>query len=301
MKLSRLLEPELIKVDLQATSKSAAIIELLGMVTAKYPSLDREAILNSIFEREEVENTSYGRGFSFPHARTSKVDRMYVAMGISKRGLGDDTMDGEPLRIMCLMLTPRNISKFYLQSLSALAAFAREPGNRSSIFQAKTAEEVIDVVASSGIEVSKELTVKDIMTERPVAVGPDTTLKEVANLLFKHRISGLPVVDADGCVVGLISNRDLIRAAMPNYKSLISNLALTYEAAPFENLLKEEDRITVKELMTANVYTVEEDASVVEVAAIMLFKDIRRVPVVRGNKLVGLVVISDIVSKIIRG
>ncbi len=301
MKLSRLLEPELIKVNLQATAKSDAIIELLDLVIAKYPDLEREEILNSIFEREEVENTSYGRGFSFPHARTGNVDRMYVAMGISKKGLGDDTMDGEPLRIICLMLTPRNISKFYLQTLSALATFARQPENRTSIFQAETAEDVVDLIASSGIELKKELTVKEIMTEEPFFVTPDTTLKEVANLLFKHRISGLPVVDSNESVVGVITNRDLIRAAMPDYKSLISNLALTYEAAPFENLLRQEDRITVKELMSTNVYSVEEDASVVEVAAVMLFKDIRRVPVVRDSKLIGLVVISDIVSKIIRG
>lgn len=301
MKLSRLLEPELIKVNLQAASKSEAIIELLDLVIAKYPDLEREEILNSVFEREEVENTSYGRGFSFPHARTGNVDRMYVAMGISKTGLGDDTMDGEPLRIICLMLTPRNISKFYLQTLSAIATFARQPENRTSIFQAETAEEVVNLIAASGIELKKELTVKEIMTEEPFFVTPDTTLKEVANLLFKHRISGLPVVDSDETVVGFITNRDLIRAAMPDYKSLISNLALTYEAAPFENLLRQEDRITVKELMNTDVYSVEEDVSVVEVAAIMLFKDIRRVPVVRDNKLIGLVVISDIVSKIIRG
>ncbi len=301
MRLSRLLEPELIEVNLRATSKSEAIIELLDLVLAKYPDLEREEILSSVFEREEVENTSYGRGFSFPHARTGNVDRMYVAMGISKKGLGDDTMDGEPLRIICLMLTPRNISKFYLQTLSAIATFARQPDNRTSIFQAETAEEVVDLIAASGIELKKELTVKEIMTEEPFFVTPDTTLKEVANLLFKHRISGLPVVDSNESVVGVITNRDLIRAAMPDYKSLISNLALTYEAAPFENLLRQEDRITVKELMSTNVYSVEEDASVVEVAAVMLFKDIRRVPVVRDNKLIGLVVISDIVSKIIRG
>jgi CBS domain-containing protein len=160
---------------------------------------------------------------------------------------------------------------------------------------------VVEIIAASGIELKKELTVKEIMTEEPFFVTPDTTLKEVANLLFKHRISGLPVVDSNESVVGVITNRDLIRAAMPDYKSLISNLALTYEAAPFENLLRQEDRITVKELMSTNVYSVEEDAPVVEVAAVMLFKDIRRVPVVRDNKLVGLVVISDIVSKIIRG
>lgn len=301
MKLSRLIDTDLVKVDLEASTKTEAIIELLDLVVEKYPELDREAILESILDREKIENTSYGRGFSFPHARTSKVERMYVALGISKEGLGDDTMDTEPLQIICLMLTPRNISKFYLQSLSAFAMLARDADLKAGLLRAETAGELMDIIIASGIELKKELTVKDIMTEEPVHVHPDTTLKEVANLLFRHRISGLPVVDQDFRVVGVITNRDLIRAAMPDYKALITNLALTYEAEPFENLLKQEDQIRVEELMSTNVYSVEEDTSVVEAAAMMLFKDIRRLPVVRAGKLVGLIVISDIVSKIIRG
>lgn len=301
MKLSRLLEPQLIKVDLEASSKTEAIVELLDLVLTKYDGIDRESVLNSIFEREEIENTSYGRGFSFPHARTGDVDRMYVAVGISKKGLSDETIDGEPLRMICLMLTPRNISKFYLQTLSALATLARDPKNRSALLQAESPENVIDLVASSGIKLKKELVVADIMGDQPITVTPDRTLKEVANILFKHRISGLPVVDHEGHVIGEITNRDLIRAAMPDYRALITNLALTYEAEPFENLLKQEDNITVGELMSSEVYTVEEDASVTEVAAMMLFKDLYRVPVVRDKKIVGLVVISDMVAKIIRG
>ncbi len=301
MKLSRLIDTDLVKIDLEATTKTEAIIELLDLVVEKYPELDREAILESILDREKIENTSYGRGFSFPHARTSKVERMYVALGISREGLGDDTMDTEPLQIICLMLTPRNISKFYLQSLSAFAMLARDTELRAGLLSAETPRELMDIIIASGIELKKELTVTDIMTEEPVYVHPDTTLKEVANLLFRYRISGLPVVDRDFRVVGVITNRDLIRAAMPDYKALITNLALTYEAEPFENLLKQEDKIRVEELMSTNVFSVEEDTSVVEAAAMMLFKDIRRLPVVKGGKLVGLIVISDIVSKIIRG
>lgn len=301
MKLSRLLEPDLVNVDLSASTKAEAIIELLNLVLAKYKDIDRDAVLSSVFEREEIENTSYGRGFCFPHARTADVDRMYVAIGISKKGLDDTTLDGMPLKIICLMLTPRNISKFYLQTLSSLAILARDPESRAAILQADAPQAVIDFIASSGIELKKELAVKDVMAEQPVTATPEMTLKEVANLLFKHRISGLPVVDHEGHVIGEITNRELIRAAMPDYRSLITNLALTYEAEPFENLLKQEDKITVAELMTSNAYTVEEDASVTEVAAMMLFKDLYRVPVVRDGKIVGLVVISDIVAKIIRG
>jgi len=301
MNLARIIEPDLVQPSLMAESKSEAIVELLDLVHRKYPDLDRESILKSIFDREEIENTSYGRGFAFPHARTDKVDKMHVAVGVSKPGIAEETLDGEPLRIICLMLTPRNISKFYLQSLSAFVSLAKDPDIRTSLIQSETSKDLIDTVARSGVTLKKELMVKDVMTHGPICVQPETTLKEVANLLFRNRISGLPVVDDELHIVGVITNRDLIRAAMPDYKSLISNLALTYESEPFENLLKQEDQIRVRELMSTEVFSVEEDTSVVEAAALMLFKDIRHLPVIKNEKLVGLIVISDIVSKIIRG
>jgi CBS domain-containing protein len=301
MKLADILDKELIVPGLKAKLKNAAISEILDRVIAKYPQLNRSIIEQRISEREKIENTSYGRGFAFPHARTDAVDQMYISIGISQEGLEDDTKDKQKLHVICLMLTPSTISKSYLQTLSAFANFAHTPGNTERLLSAPNREEIIRVIDESGVEVKRELTVCDVMKREVIAVKPQDSLKTVANLMFKHRISGVIVTDDDNHVVGMISNRDLIKAALPDYQSLISNLAMSYDSESFENILRKVENIRVGQLMDTNVETITESTSVVETAALMLFKDLRRVPIVKDGKLAGVITISDIVSKIIRG
>ena len=301
MKLVDILDKDLIVPRLKAEYKDAAISEILDRIVAKYPHLDRKIIAQRITEREEIENTSYGRGFAFPHARTDAVDEMYISVGISKQGLEDDTGDKQRLHVICLMLTPSTISKSYLQTLSAFANFARTSGNTEKLLAANTVEEIIKVIDESGVEVKRELSVSDVMKRKVITVKREDSLKTVANLMFKHRISGLIVVDDEDRVVGMISNRDLIKAALPDYQSLISNLAMSYDSESFENVLRTEENIRVLQLMDTNVESIGENTSVVEAAALMLFKDLRRVPIVKNGKLAGVITISDIVSKIIRG
>jgi len=301
MRLANILEKELIVPHLRAKYKLEAIGEILDKVITKYPHLERTVIEQKIVEREKIENTSYGRGFAFPHARTDAVDRMYIALGLSGEGLLDHTDDNQRLRVICLMLTPSTISKSYLQTLSAFACFARTPGNTEKLLAAKSLEQIIRVIEESGVEVKRELTVRDVMNENVITVKPDDKLKTVANLMFKHRISGVVVVDDQNHVVGMISNRDLIRSALPDYQALITSLAMSYDSESFENIMRTEENKQVAHVMNSNIETVTENTSVIEAAALMLFKDLRRVPIVRDDKLVGVITISDIVSKIIRG
>jgi nitrogen PTS system EIIA component len=126
MRLSTLLSEELVLADMNAGNKDEAIATLLALIGRRFPLLDMETIAAAIGERERVENTSYGHGYAFPHARTDAVERMYIAFGVSKRGLSDATPDDVTLRVVCLMLTPSNISQLYLQTLSAFARFARD-------------------------------------------------------------------------------------------------------------------------------------------------------------------------------
>jgi len=301
MKLANILDKDLIIPDLRARFKAEAISEILDKVIEKYPHLDRNLIHQRIEERELMENTSYGRGFAFPHARTDAVEKMYIALGISRGGLDDKTNDNQKLQVLCLMLTPSTISKSYLQTLSAFASFARTPGNTEQLLAASNIGDMIKVIEESGVEVKRELTVSDVMKREVITVKPSDSLKTVANVMFKHRISGVIVVDDDYKVLGMISNRTLIKAALPDYQSLISNLAMSYDSESFENILRTEENVHVSELMDDNIETVSEETSVVETAALMLFKDLRRVPIVKSGKLVGVITISDIVSKIIRG
>ena len=117
--------------------------------------------------------------------------------------------------------------------------------------------------------------VKDIMTTAVRTVAADASLKEVAALLLKHGISGLPVVDAKGAVVGVVSKTDIMRKGSSAAR-------------------------TAGEAMTAPAVTIDPDRSVAAAAALLLELGIARLPVLEGGSLVGLVSRSDLVRAFTR-
>ncbi|HWR83771.1 MAG TPA: CBS domain-containing protein [Candidatus Deferrimicrobium sp.] len=301
MKLANLLMERRINIDLKAGTKDVAVQELLDLIQREGVKLDYDGVLASIREREEIENTSYGRGFAFPHARTDAVDEMFILVGISKSGLSDKTPDGTPVHVVCTLLTPSTIAKLYLQTLSGLAAFARMPGTLDQVREVKHARDIIKLISDANVMVDKELMVKDVMRHDVVTVTPDDTLKEVANKMFRHRLSAIAVVDENRKLLGVISDRDLIRAALPDYQALISNLNYSLDVEPFEELLKREDKIKVSQLYQEQYEVTTPQTRIVEVAAMMIFKDVRRVFVTQQDNLVGVLLRKDIVNMIIRG
>jgi len=301
MKLANLLMERRISMDLRARSKDEAVRELLEMIPSEGLNLDIETILQSVREREEVDNTSYGRGFAFPHARTDAVKEMYILLGVSRQGLQDKTIDDIPVHVICLLLTPSTIAKLYLQTLSGLASFARREGTLERVLAATTKADLIKLVAETNVTVDKELMVKDVMRHNVATVTPEDSLKEVANRMFRYRLSVVAVIDASGRMLGVIDDRDLIKAALPDYKALISNLNYSIDVEPFEELLKKEDKIKVAQLFSDEYEVATPETKIVEVAAMMIFKDIHRVFVTENDLLVGVLLRKDIVNMVIRG
>jgi len=301
VRLAVFIVPVLVRVPATAPTKSDAVKQLLDVIVGKYPYLNRSAIAAAIEERESVENTSMGRGFAFPHARSEAVDRMYIAVGVSRSDITDRTPDGDPLRVVVLLLTPRNIARLYLQTLSAFVTVCRTPELRKKVFEAQSTDELCRILWESGIMVQNELLARDIMRRPVISVRRESTLKEVANLMYKHRISGMPVVDEQNRVVGEISERELLAAALPDYENRTGSNPAPVGPDPFEALMKRENEITAGDLMTQPEVMVDEDKGVIDLAAIMLQQNIRRVMVASGGELVGLIMRSDIVSRVIRG
>jgi len=301
VKLANLLMDRRINLDLKAETKDEAINELLDLIKDEGVSLDYDTVLRSIREREEVEDTAYGHGFAFPHARTDAVNEMYILVGVSKNGLQGKTIDDIPVHVICLLLTPSTIAKLYLQTLSGLATFGRMENMLEKILKIENKRDFIKLVSDTNVTVDKELMVKDVMRHKVAAVTPDNTLKDVANIMFRFRLSALAVVDDNNKLLGVISDRDLIKAALPDYKSLISNLNYSLDVEPFEELLKKEDKIKVSQLYREDYEVTSPETRIVEVAAMMIFKDISRVFVTSGDNLVGVLLRKDIVNMIIRG
>ncbi len=298
MNLANFLDPDLIVIDLKARTKIEAIEILTDIYCAKFPGRGKQPILEAVREREELGSTSFGRGFAFPHSRTRAVTDLHIAVGIIRDGVEDKGPDGIPIKVVCLFLTPRDISRLYLQTLSGLANVARRPGMLELMLKAQTPKELIEVVAEADVQIREALTVGDIMIHDVVAVSPDDTLRAVANIMFQYDFDVVPVIDTDGSLLGLVSGKELIKSALPDYEKLISDRP---ELEPFENLLRHEDKMLVRDIMRRKVATIAETASLLEAAAAMLSNDTDRLMAVRDGKLSGIITASDIIFKIIRG
>lgn len=129
----------------------------------------------------------------------------------------------------------------------------------------------------------------DIMTPNVVSVGPDVEVRDIAQLLLKHRISAVPVVDGEHRVVGIVSEGDLMRRVKDNHKNGQSWwLSLFSAGKDPADYVKSHGR-KAHEVMTPNPMTVEENTPIHTIARMLEKHHIKRVPVLRDGKLVGIV------------
>jgi CBS domain-containing protein len=139
---------------------------------------------------------------------------------------------------------------------------------------------------------------KDVMTTRVVSVAPDVTVKEIASTLLSHRISAVPVVDPDGRLVGIVSEGDLIRrpetGTAPGSRSWWADFITPSEDLARRYVKSHGQR--ARDVMTKSVVTVTEDTPLADVAELLESRHIKRVPVVRNGKLVGIVSRANLVQ-----
>ena len=136
--------------------------------------------------------------------------------------------------------------------------------------------------------------VDEVMTRDVVSVTPDTPLKDVAAVLVERGISGLPVCDADGAVVGVLSEADLLVKQGGSPERSGGLFAWLVETASAPDLAKLRAR-TAGEAMTAPAITVPAGSSVSEAARTMVSLGVNRLPVVEDGRLVGIVSRADLV------
>jgi CBS-domain-containing membrane protein len=144
--------------------------------------------------------------------------------------------------------------------------------------------------------------VADYMTRKVITIAPDTAISEAAKLMLEHKVSGLPVVDGRGHIVGIVSERDLLRRRAdekreqrPHWLQLLNETAgSTGEVAQFQSR-------KVNEVMTPDPATVAASASLKEASRLIEQHGFKRLPVVENGKLVGIIARADLVRALAHG
>jgi len=141
----------------------------------------------------------------------------------------------------------------------------------------------------------------DIMTTKLLTATQEKQIDEIANLMMEHNISGVPIVDDGGAVVGIVSEGDLLRrveGAADRPRGRLARLFLS-EWPSTTDFIQQRGR-RARDIMTRNVVTVPPDMSVGEIARLLEREHVKRVPVVDGGRLIGIVSRANLLHALTR-
>lgn len=147
------------------------------------------------------------------------------------------------------------------------------------------------------------LTAKDIMTPDPLTATPETDIAQAASILLQNDINGLPVIDQDGHLVGILCQSDLVslqkKFPLPSVFTFLDGFLPLSSTSTMEKEIQKIFASTVADAMTPSPVTVQVDTPVDDIAGLMVDRKFHSLPVMDGDKLVGMVGMKDILKTVV--
>ena len=146
------------------------------------------------------------------------------------------------------------------------------------------------------------LKAEQIMTRKIISVDLEMEVSELASLFWKNRISGAPVVDESGKLLGIVTESDLIdqskKVHIPTIMTILDTMIFLENPAKLDKEIKKMTGTKVKDIYSDKVVTVNEDTPMAEIATIMSDRRLHTLPVVNGEKIVGVIGKADIIRNL---
>jgi CBS domain-containing protein len=292
VRLGEFLAPSLAEIPLRVSTLAEAAAVLADRLTRAGFLTDTDRVLERIREDRSEDMVALGDRAFVLHYRTDAARGVGVAIGASPEPVERRLRDGEPQRahIVALIVAPPGLAARYLQLVGGVARTLSRGDVIEEILKQPDGESVVRLPGLADVELQDELTVGDLMTERPRVTGADTPLREAASAMVQAGIGALPVVDEHRRLVGLLGDRELLRDLLTSV--VLGSRAKTQPKGP-------EHRRRVRDIMTRQVLCVAPEQPLAEVVALMVNKNVERVPVVREGQLVGFLTRGDILRQLI--
>lgn len=144
IKISKYLDPQLVAF-FEATSRDEAIQTLVEMIHQTGRLQDKYAFYEAIIEREKIVSTGIGMGAAIPHAKLPAYNDFFIAIGVLRKGLEWNALDGAPVRVIFMIGGPDDKQTEYLQILSSLTQAIKDEQIRKKMLTLNSAEDMIEL------------------------------------------------------------------------------------------------------------------------------------------------------------
>ncbi len=281
------------------TDRDTLLREILQLLAYQRGIGNVDEALAAVLERERAAATIVAPGIAVPHARLGAVDRLVVGIATSTRGIVFKP-GSAPVKLVILVLAPRDAPGAYVQALSSLAKICGDPQTPDKVAGLESAQDVHRFFERGGMALPDHLCAADIMDRDMVTLQETATLQDAIDRFVRHDLIDLPVVDADGDLVGVVSAYELLRVCLPDYILWMEDLSPILNFEPFAEVLRNESSTWLAEIMSYEYATVSAQAPAVEVAKEMTKQRAREVYVLRGKRLVGTITLQDFLRVVLR-
>ena len=149
MKLSDIITRDSVIPNLKARDKTGVLKELAEVICNAEPSIDKDALVKVLEEREKLGSTGIGDGVAIPHGKLNGISKPYMSFGRSKSGVDFDSMDTQPVHLFFLLLAPENSAGAHLKVLAKIAKMLKNTSFRKKLLEARDRDEIYDIIVQS--------------------------------------------------------------------------------------------------------------------------------------------------------
>ena len=134
-------------VGLKGESKDEIVEELVDSLEVGVALTDRAKVLQAVLEREKIMSTGIGDGIAIPHGKADAVIELTAALGIHKRGVDFEALDGEPAYVFFLLVSPANVSGPHIKALARISRMLKNDSFKKRLIEADSAGQILGIIA----------------------------------------------------------------------------------------------------------------------------------------------------------
>lgn len=146
MRITDFLDRRAIKIGLAATEKEGILKELVDCLAEVKDVGDRKAIVKALLDRENLGSTGIGQGIAIPHGKTDRVKELVAVLGVSRKGVNFDALDGESVYIFFLLVAPKDTAGPHLKALAQISRLLRDSYFCELIKRCQTPDELYELI-----------------------------------------------------------------------------------------------------------------------------------------------------------
>ena len=146
MKITDFLDHRAIKIGLTATDKEGILKELVEVLAQVKDIGDQKAIVRALSERENLGSTGIGQGIAIPHGKTDRIKELTAVLGISRKGVNFEALDGEAVYIFFLLVAPKDTAGPHLKALAQISRLLRDSYFCELIKRCQTPDELYELI-----------------------------------------------------------------------------------------------------------------------------------------------------------